>query len=66
MQANVRMSVWTICDLHCLQDYETCLSALRMLASDLKSDREWRYYAAAQVASVSLSSRASLTEQCWQ
>lgn len=32
-----------------MQDYETCLAALRLLVSDLKSDREWRFYAAAQV-----------------
>ena len=31
-----------------MQDYETCLSTLRLLASDLKSDKDWRHYAAAQ------------------
>lgn len=34
-----------------VQDYETCLSVLRVLASDLKADKEWRYYAAVQVRS---------------
>ena len=36
-----------------VQDYETCLSALRLLVLDLKFDREWKLYAAAQVDSLS-------------
>lgn len=32
-----------------MQDYDTCLSTLRLLASDLKADKEWRHYAAVQV-----------------
>lgn len=35
------------CDL--LQDYETALSTLRLLCSDLKTDKKWRQYASAQV-----------------
>ncbi len=30
------------------QDYETAASTLRLLASDLRADKAWRHYAAAQ------------------
>ena len=32
-----------------LQDYELCSSTLRLLAADLKADKDWKHYAAAQV-----------------
>ena len=32
-----------------LQDYEMALSTLRLLSSDLKTDKKWRQYAGAQV-----------------
>ncbi len=32
-----------------MQDYDTALSTLRLLASDLRSDKAWKQYAAVQV-----------------
>lgn len=32
-----------------MQDYEMALSTLRLLCSDLKTDKKWRQYAGAQV-----------------
>ena len=36
-----------------MQDYETALSTLRLLCSDLKTDKRWRQYASAQVCKPS-------------
>lgn len=46
-----------------MQDYDLCLSSLRLLSADLRADKDWRHYAAAQVnAQVSLMPQ----EPCWQ
>jgi hypothetical protein len=43
-----------------MQDYDTCLSTLRLLASDLKADKEWRHYAAVQVFAALFQSLAAI------
>lgn len=40
---------WKTTSLWPTQDYETALSTLRLLCSDLKTDKRWRQYASAQV-----------------
>jgi hypothetical protein len=39
-----------------MQDYDTALSTLRLLASDLRADKAWKQYAAVQVTILPIAS----------